>query len=292
MDVAATYLESDDRTKQEKFTLQSGEEITPSRKGLLSLAVKDTGAGMTQEQLNDLFQDGVQFNVNRLQGGSGTGLGLFISKGIVEQHGGALTVASEGLGLGTTFTVFLPLYHIIDTVEPEESHCSIPEEPVEMSPLRILIVDDAISNRKLLHRILTKHGHECDQAGNGREAVDRVVHSLEEGHPYDTILMDYEMPIMDGPTASKVIRCDLGCDAFIVGTTGNVLPEDVKYFKSCGVNNVLGKPFQIKELEELWVEYGITGRRNSLNGRGEITNRARSVQILSGMDAHGLDCPV
>jgi CheY-like chemotaxis protein len=73
--------------------------------------------------------------------------------------------------------------------------------------------------------------------------------------------MDYEMPVMDGPTASKEIRA-LGCDSLIVGVTGNALPEDTAHLRSCGANAVLIKPFQMEALEEILVEFGVTLQRS------------------------------
>jgi CheY-like chemotaxis protein len=220
--------------------------VTCAQSGQIKVTVTDTGAGLSEEQLEQLFSDGVQFNVNELQAGQGSGLGLYIAKGIVEQHGGILSATSEGLGQGTTFTITLPLYHVPDSALPcslehlqvrkstdtERNSCS--EQAVEEAsshrdgPLRILVVDDAATNRKLLSRLLERRGHYCDQGKDGQEAVQKVIESLKNGKPYDTILMDYEMPVMDGPTASKEIRA-LGCDSFIVGVTGNALPEDIAW---------------------------------------------------------------
>ena len=71
---------------------------------------------------------------------------------------------------------------------------------------------------------------------------------------YDTILMDYEMPVMNGPTAVREIRA-LGCDTFIVGLTGHLFSNDVDYFKACGANAVLSKPLIMRDLEDLWAEH-------------------------------------
>jgi CheY-like chemotaxis protein len=119
------------------------------------------------------------------------------------------------------------------------------------------VVDDAVLNRKLLSRLLQNRGHVCDLAENGQEAVDLVHQSMTDGRPYDCILLDGVMPVMDGPTAATHIRLDLGCDTFIVGITGNVMPEDVDHFKQCGANGVLPKPVKLHDLEVLWMEYGL-----------------------------------
>ena len=278
------------------FVISDGSEITASADdpGLLQLKVTDTGAGMSNEQLGELFNEGVQFNVNKLQAGQGSGLGLYIARGIVEQHGGTLTAASDGLGQGTTFTVTVPLYRILETAPEPRSvpfgnddintssttrsdhsghhnlvHADTPPTNEEGEKLRILVVDDALTNRKLLMRLLHNRGHDCDGAKDGVEAVKMVVAAMEESRSssttgssskmYDSILLDYEMPEMDGPTAARKIR-ELGCDAFIVGITGNVLPEDVTYFQNSGANCVMPKPINMESLEGIWDEFGITGQ--------------------------------
>jgi CheY-like chemotaxis protein len=257
---------------QQKFVFTNGddEEVSFEERGVLWIDVTDTGAGLSPEQSKKLFMDGVQFNVNKLQAGKGSGLGLYIAKGIVEQHGGKLTASSEGLGMGTTFTLMIPLSHVPDVALPScfkhlrlertKSARKLEEgnRDHENESLRILVVDDSVSNRKLLTRLLERRGHVCEQVVNGLEAVNKVRRSQQKGESYDVIMMDYEMPEMDGPTASKHIR-EMGCDSFIVGLTGNVMPEEIEHFKSCGANGVLPKPLKMNVLEEMWVEYGITG---------------------------------
>jgi signal transduction histidine kinase len=239
--VEAAYLRPGEdvaeRDQARTFALQSGDELKVKQSGYIRVSVTDTGAGMTQDQLSKLFQAGVQFNVNELQAGQGSGLGLYITKGIVEQHRGELKATSPGLGLGTTFSMTLPLYHLPDpnkanTMDDSSCHGEFDRSGAErrnsmdsILPMSILVVDDACMNRKLLCRLLKLHGHTCTEAQDGQEAVDVVKNAKKGGKRYDTILMDYEMPIMNGPAATRAIRA-LGCDSFIIGITGNVLPEE------------------------------------------------------------------
>jgi len=184
----------------------------------------------------------------------------------VEQHGGSLAVSSPGLGRGATFTCTLPLHRVPANVVEEESSETLrtinrssdntPEKLKEMLPLRVLVVEDVAMNRKMLVRLLQKRGHAVFEAVDGQDAIDKVKQATADGSPFDTILMDYEMPVMNGPASSKGIR-ELGCDSFIVGVTGNVLEDDVTFFKSCGANAVLAKPLDFTELENLWIEYGV-----------------------------------
>lgn len=124
----------------------------------------------------------------------------------------------------------------------------------------VLVVDDALPNRKMLVRILEKSGHTCTSACNGQEAVsaihaDRIAAETDPRHVrIDTILMDYEMPVLNGPDATRVLR-ESGCTAIIIGVTGNVLSEDISHFKSMGADEVLAKPIQVGRLDELWERF-------------------------------------
>lgn len=259
--------EADEKESNRTFKMKTNEILTVPKCGEIVLCVEDEGAGLSPEQQSKLFGAGVQFNVNELQAGNGSGLGLFIAKGIIEQHEGTLVCYSAGLGCGTSFTVTLPLYNIPD---PIREHPEVDEDyqnTYHQNALKVLIVDDARSNRKLLMRLLTKRDNVCDEAENGEEAVEMVKAAASRGDtPYDVILLDYEMPVMNGPTAAKEIQALFSSGAFeqhqpsfIVGVTGNFMDEDIQYFKQCGANAVLPKPFKIQELENLCVEYHVTG---------------------------------
>jgi len=308
--------------------LNTGEACAFVQSGMLVLTVTDTGKGMTAEQVRNLFGEGVQYNRNKLQAGGGSGLGLFIAKGIVEQHRGTLTVASEGIGCGTTFTLRLPLYYIPDALLPpgyeslsrsgkqssndggggsgkEDFESMAIMEKGTMSsklragalarrpsvvanrPLRILVVDDAASNRKMLLRTLRNKHHTCVEAHHGQDAVDKFTAARDENNadadsygdePFDTILMDYEMPVMDGPSASKLLRA-MGCECLIVGVTGNILIEDVKHFHNCGADEVLAKPLKIAELERCWRKHGLAHTAGA-SAMDQVTAAATAVTAL------------
>jgi hypothetical protein len=191
------------RTKDKVISLQNNQAISGAKVGYIKVIVSDTGAGMTTDQLGRLFQDGVQFNVNELQKGGGSGLGLYIAKGIVKQHNGSLSATSDGIGKGTTFELNLPLWKLSSgSISDEEegksdlllSECT--EEnlaPKSLSSMKILVVDDVMSNRKLLRRLLERCGHHCDEAQNGKQCVEMVSQASSSGHPYDSILLDFEV---------------------------------------------------------------------------------------------------
>jgi signal transduction histidine kinase/CheY-like chemotaxis protein len=279
------WKDGDNRT----FELQNRQEVTAPCSGKLIVNVKDTGAGMSKEQLKKLFGQGVQFNVNQLQAGNGSGLGLFIAKGIAEQHDGSLTCDSEGLGFGTTFTMTIPLYHIEDEEDDPELQAEKAKHIAEheMPKLRILVVDDATTNRKLLVRLLQNRGHKCEQAEDGNYAVDIVKETENTEKCFDMVLMDYEMPIMNGPEAAKEIR-ELGSDIFIVGITGNMMEEDVAYFKTCGANAVLPKPIKMTALEDLCMEQDVDNRNTPFLGDKSHRSHGSSIQLWAE-DDHPLD---
>ncbi|CAB9501555.1 sensor kinase/phosphatase LuxQ [Seminavis robusta] len=256
------------KRRDEIVALAKEERVTLILRGDVVIQVIDDGVGMTKEQTKTVFDDGTQFNANKFQAGGGSGLGMNISQGVVSQHDGKLSAHSGGLGMGSIFTVTLPLY---ETNEDEKST----HDPTDATPLKdgsggkeedsefsipklnILVVDDAVSNRKLCIRLLQRSGHTCEGACDGKEAVEMVKKAMESGKPYDCILLDYEMPNMNGPEACEKMR-KMGCSSYIAGVTGNVMSEDVDHFRNCGANCVLPKPFRLETLEEQLVEDGVT----------------------------------
>jgi CheY-like chemotaxis protein len=216
--------------------------------------------------------------VTSSQSGGGSGLGLLISKGLVEQHGGTIAIDSAGPGLGATATIELPLYQFPEAerakpIKPSDvrGDAEVLSDSTEIkSTRRVLVVDDALPNRKMLVRLLERAGHTCMSACNGEEAVrmfkeDRDATEADFRHaPIDTILMDYEMPVLNGPDATKRLR-EMGCTALVIGVTGNVLAEDVAYFKSMGATAVLAKPVQVSLLDDYWRQYRVPQRYPKTN---------------------------
>lgn len=320
-------------------------------KGILVLQIKDNGAGMSQANQSKLFSHIIQFNPEVLQGGGGSGLGLYISKTIVDLHGGKLSVSSEGEGKGSVFRLEIPMVrnkavslstvefscvndihttvseveslpqkggihtdittinnsaHISgETVDAaaavddhirnmhkqttcslelrvdkncEKSENSVLLDDVSVSDfvdkssdsadfpkckLRILVVDDTRSIRKLTMKALQLHGHHCDEAENGKIALEMVEKNMKKSveHPddidmsdmlnrvYDAILTDWVMPEMDGLESTKLIRA-LGYKGHIVGISGNALEEDRDSFLKAGASHVFVKPLDMDLLIE------------------------------------------
>jgi CheY-like chemotaxis protein len=257
--------------------------------GTLRIAVKDSGAGLSPQQLSEIGAEGVQFNANELQAGQGSGLGLFISKGIIEQHGGKLLVTSEGLGKGATFTVTLPGFPCIPlaceellTADETQTEKTIPnlshqvleraasKRTLALASRQLLLVDDSTLSRKMLVRLLTATGHRCEQAEDGEVAVRKYLEMVERGEPPDAILMDFEMPVMNGPSATARLR-ELGCACLNVGVTGNVLPQDIAHFIAQGADAVLPKPVALED-------FALLLSRSEEKGKTEADKLERSEQ--------------
>lgn len=226
------------------------------RQGSIVIRVTDEGVGLSRDQQRLLFKEGVQFNASILQAGGGSGLGLCIAKEIVELHQGTILAESDGLGSGTSFQVELPLYQapLGETVKSLTEMASLQSNTQNRF---VLVVDDVLTNTKMLVRLLERAGHECITAKNGEEAINAyetnlaALESDDMARPIDTILMDFEMPRMNGPDATRRLR-EMGCTCFIFGVTGNVLVEDVTTFRKSGADLVIFKPINLNAIEESW----------------------------------------
>lgn len=251
-------------------------------RGVVKIEVTDSGAGISAENCSKLFKSIVQFNAGQLQGGGGTGLGLFMSKKIVDLHDGQLSVSSAGEGLGTTFTLILPAYKsFVITNSPGLAATEVEETgalasqaadiplndvpsleslgaqalPVSAVPKpSVLVVDDVAMTRKMLRKLLQSRVRMCLEAEDGIAAVEQITRAMASGgEEIDVVMMDNNMPRMTGPDACSRMR-ELGFTGLIIGVTGNVLPADIEMYLSRGANRVLTKPFDIEEFDRLWRE--------------------------------------
>ncbi len=216
------------------------EHLSSSETGeTLGFSVIDTGVGIPEGKRERLFQRFSQISESARRGG-GTGLGLAISKQLVELMGGVMGFESEA-GRGSTFWFSLSLQQVeADIPEPSEVEYARHEDSG-----RILVVDDLDQNRDLAQRMLEGAGYAVDLATDGNQAVAAV-----QTAGYDLVLMDIQMDGMDGITATRIIRNldHPAKDVAIIAMTANVLADDVKLFKTSGMNDHLGKPFKRKQL--------------------------------------------
>eukprot|EP00753_Platysulcus_tardus_P001461 PLAT11352.1.p1 GENE.PLAT11352.1~~PLAT11352.1.p1 ORF type:complete len:870 (-),score=309.88 PLAT11352.1:703-3312(-) len=208
-------------------------------------SVSDSGPGITKEDQAKLFQPYTQVG-SAAKGTVGTGLGLAICRSIVETAGGEVWVESA-VGDGATFCFEMPLPEVDD---PSHSSTVAIDDILGSvdSDLLVLLVEDSRPSAKLLARLLRNAGYTVELAVNGQEAVQAVdSYGLEY---FDFVLMDKEMPIMDGYEATRRLR-DMGYDRPILGVTANALREDQAEFISHGVDAVVTKPVNLAKLARL-----------------------------------------
>jgi signal transduction histidine kinase/ActR/RegA family two-component response regulator/HPt (histidine-containing phosphotransfer) domain-containing protein len=205
----------------------------------IRISVVDTGIGIAPEQHQRIFKRFSQGDSSIRREFGGTGLGLAISKRLIELMGGQIGMESEE-GRGSTFWVELTLPQAQALSEPKVD----PALPTAR-PSHILVVEDVEINRELVQILLEAAGHTIDAVSNGEEAVAAV-----QATPYDLVLMDIQMPGMDGLTAIKEIRAldHPASQVFIAAMTANVLPQQVRTFMKAGFNDHIGKPVRREDL--------------------------------------------
>ncbi|MBF9141422.1 hybrid sensor histidine kinase/response regulator [Hymenobacter properus] len=207
---------------------------------LIRFAVRDTGIGIPQDKLGAIFEDFSQANTSTTREFGGTGLGLSIARNLVQLHGGQLGVTSEE-GQGSEFFFELP-YEVADASAAQpEAHAGLlaPFEPA----LRVLVAEDNALNQLVARKTLEAWNVQVVIAENGRLAVEAAA---ADSTPFDAVLMDVQMPEMDGYEAARRIRA-LFPDANqlpIIGLTASVLPEDRVLALAAGMNDTLAKPFE------------------------------------------------
>ena len=227
----------------------------------IEFSIKDTGIGIPQQKLRGLFSEFTQVDSSHSRKFGGTGLGLAIAKNLVKLFKGKITVESEeGKGSNFTFNIKVKLASgrklkelEKDGLKPVEAK----EDPLALVvsndyPLKILLAEDNSINRKLTSLVLERMGFIPDIAKTGRE----VMYLLNKT-AYDVILMDVQMPVMDGIEATERIReLNLDNPPFIIGISANAFEEDVLKAKKIGMDDYLVKPMKFDELRRKLIEVG------------------------------------
>ena len=229
----------------------------------IKFSIKDTGIGIINENKHKLFKPFNQIDPEIIQNGSGSGLGLSISKYIIELHEGEIGFTSE-LNKGSNFYFNIPKINIECVNEISEKSIVLPKisNKYEMNH-KILIVEDNIVIQKLFKKLLLSLGdYEIEIAENGLEAVNKYKKSYNNKNCYTIIFMDQEMPEMDGCLATKKIK-EINKHAIIIGITGNVSQLDIKRFLNHGAQEVYKKPITKIEVIELLGKYKILKCNNN-----------------------------
>ena len=212
----------------------------------IEFAISDTGIGISKEKIETVFEVFQQASsgTSRLYGG--TGLGLAIVKQLVEPQGGSISVKSV-IEEGTTFSVILSFKK---TEEKALADIDLVKLDPEIKNIRVLVVEDIALNQLLMKTILNEFGFEFDMASNGKIAIEKLQHNT-----YDLILMDLQMPEMNGFEATEYIRNKMNSKIPIVALTADVTTVDLAKCRSVGMNDYLSKPVDDRLLYNKIIEF-------------------------------------
>jgi len=225
----------------------------------LTFQVSDTGQGMSQSQINMLYDDYSRFNMQENSSITGTGLGMPITKRLTEMMDGEITVVSE-LGKGTVFTINMPQKRggtevcgpeIADKLQSFNFRDKLISKMSKLTPKqmpngRVLIVDDVYTNLYVAQGMMLPYGLSVDVANSGFEAIDKI----RNGEKYDIVFMDHMMPKMDGLETTKRIR-EMGYTRPVVALTANAVIGQSEMFLENGFDAFVAKPIDSFELDQL-----------------------------------------
>ncbi|MBL1175229.1 CHASE2 domain-containing protein [Pantanalinema sp. GBBB05] len=216
----------------------------------IQFSVQDTGIGIAPDRLHRLFQPFSQVDSSITRRYGGTGLGLVICKRLCELMGGQIHVTSQ-VGQGATFSFTIRAGAALSEVMPDTAQWQ--EQPSSLwnvdfaryCPLKILVVEDNLTNQQLMRFMLQRLGYQPDIVGDGKAAIVAMQQSI-----YDLVLMDIQMPEMDGLSATRKIRLELLHQPWIIGLSANVLQDAQTDALSAGMNAYLTKPIKLEKLIE------------------------------------------
>ncbi|WP_404337182.1 ATP-binding protein [Sphingomonas sp. MMS12-HWE2-04] len=234
-----------------KFTEQGSVTLSARRtddlgRPTIEIAIADTGIGIPKERRSAIFEQFVQAEQSTARRYGGTGLGLAISNHLAGLMGGDLRLTSIE-GKGSVFTLRLPL------IEAENGAAAAQADAGEAAPqrtLRILLAEDHDVNQELVRAMLARLGHGVTIAEDGAKALAAATEAQKAGTPFDLVLMDMQMPVMDGLTATRAIRAaGLGPEMLpILALTANAYADDIAACREAGMQAHVAKPVQLADL--------------------------------------------
>ncbi|NQT11253.1 MAG: response regulator, partial [Planctomycetes bacterium] len=257
----------------------------PGSETRLAIGVTDTGIGINPESLEKIFDPFTQSDASITRRFGGTGLGLAISRQLARAMGGDVIAVSEP-GEGSTFTITVDPGPLDDVpLVDEKTACAEVKQtaarqnrPIQLPPARILVADDGESNRNLARLVLSRAGIDVDLAENGRQALELAI---EE--PYDVILMDMQMPVMDGYAATAKLR-EADYQRPIIALTAHAMQGDEERCRAAGCSRFLTKPINIDRLLATVAE--VLGENE---GSGQAPDSPEDVPLADSSEAPGFD---
>jgi CheY-like chemotaxis protein len=238
----------------------------------LHMEVEDTGIGMTEQDLDRVFEPFSQADDSHTRRHGGSGLGLAIARQLARSLGGDISASSEP-GQGSRFSVHIQVLAETDSprILPQqamEAEVRSQQMPAIHVGGRVLLVEDNEVNRLLVQRILSRAGIEVVESQHGQDAVD----VMTEDRNFDLVIMDMQMPVMDGYVAAGVLR-DLGYRGPILALTANVMSDDRRRCLAAGCDDFLGKPVRASRLLAACSRLISAGRASSRAAKPAATDR-------------------
>jgi signal transduction histidine kinase len=213
--------------------------------GQAVVSVKDTGVGVSEDQLPHVFEKFYQADRSLERTDTGLGLGLALTRRLVELHGGTIEARSEGLGKGSEFVVTLPL--LSQDAPAEAPAAAADDERRSENHWRILIIDDGVRTREMYSMLLRKRGHEVETAPDGEAGI-----KMAESFRPDLVLLDVGMPRLNGfDTCAKIRELPSGKDIALIAVTGWAQDEVQKRADESGFNAILVKPVAVQKIVQL-----------------------------------------
>ena len=250
-------------TQSGRIGLTVGCTPETGRPSTIHFEVSDTGVGMTEEQLGRLFVPFSQADNSTTRRFGGTGLGLAISKRLIDRLGGSISVESTP-AKGSTFRVVVPVGTAAASsmicspqqlADPSEQPCQPPVSPLGSDfSCRVLLAEDTPDNQRLIRLVLSSAGAEVDIAEDGQIALDKAVEAMTSPAPYDLILMDIQMPNVDGYEATSRLR-ERGYDRPIVALTAHAMAGDRERCLQVGCDDFISKPVKREDLLAMVARY-------------------------------------
>ena len=233
----------------------------------LTIIVEDTGIGMTEEDLEKIFTKFQRFNMNKNVNVEGTGLGMAITKGLVEMMNGEISVQSK-YGKGSIFTVEIDQQFSTKKVEEIEEQVESNIETFNAAGQKVMVVDDNKINLKVAERLLREYNVSVELVVSGKECINRIL----DGKKYDLIFLDIMMPKMKGPEVLQNLRNIIGFKTPVVALTADVISGMEEKYISQGFDDCLPKPIIEEELYHILRKY----LKENKNASKEITSNELS----------------